>query len=61
MWFPDIPLTCTEMAPTEEDIAPEHFITSWYAFDKDADEIVSENDFISWAHDHSDFYSWMSE
>lgn len=59
MWFTDIPLHCVEVTPTEEDIAPEDFIKGWYMIDQDHDEVISEDDFLSWASGDS-FYDWMS-
>ena len=60
MWFTDIPLQCVEMTFTEEDIAPEDFIKSWYGgMDLDFDEKISEDEFLSWA-EEDDTFNWLS-
>ena len=60
MWFTDIPLHCVNMIPTEEDIAPEGFIKSWYgSMDLDFDELISEDEFLSWA-EEDEMFNWLS-
>jgi len=60
MWFTDVPMACEQdnQSPLE-DIAPESFIKSWYAFDRDQDEVAHMGEFLDWA-STSEFYSWMS-
>lgn len=62
IWFSEFPYTCWGLVPTEAgDIAPEEFIRSWYAFDKDHDEKAGMTEFINWASQDSEFYNWMSK
>ena len=62
IWFTDIPLYCVELTLTEEDIAPEGFIKSWYgSIDTDLDEVVSEDDFLDWAIESENSpFNWLS-